>query len=390
MVCAVYREETRGRRHQNGELLVVETQRSLIEEVEGAISSGSSAKRVETLRRVTDLFMVGADDYSEDQVGLFDDVIARLADNIETKARAELAARLAPVKNAPVAVVRTLAFDREIEVAGPVLTHSTRLSDDDIIAACANGGGQDRLLAISKRTSLGEKVSDMLIDRGNQEVVRSVARNAGARFSDAGFGKLVERSVGDDELAVAVGQRKDIPKEHFRALVAKASEAVFKRLSASAPAAAAEVNRVLRDITGHQVGAPAKPARNYVQAKAALDELQRLNKPVEAAVQMFATSGRLEETIFVLANLSQLPIIVVERVFDNPNAEDDLVLLLVKAAGWSWPTAKLILDMRHGDGGLSAPVVDTARRHFEKLQLSTAQRLVRFYQVRHASGETPR
>jgi uncharacterized protein (DUF2336 family) len=366
----------------------VEAQRSLIDEVESAIASGSSSKRVETLRRVTDLFMVSADDYSETQVGLFDDVIARLADKIETKARAELAARLAPVRNAPISVVRSLAHDDAIEVAGPVLTQSPRLSDDDILAACAKSGGQDRLLAISKRASIGETVSDMLVSNGNQEVVRSVARNQGARFSNAGFGKLVERSAGDEELAVSVGLREDIPKEHFHALVAKASEAVAKRLAAANPAAAGDVSRVLFELTGHRAAAPGKPVRNYVQAKAAVEELIRSGKPIEAAVQVFASTGKVEETIFALAALSKLPVVAVERVFSKSEVADDLVLLLVKAAGWVWPTAKLILDLRHGQGGLSAPAADTARRHFEQLQASTAQRLVRFYQVRHASGDT--
>ena len=83
------------RNHQNGAAL--EANNSLITEVESAISSGSADRRVETLRRVTDLFMLRADNYSDDQVDLFDDVISRLAVKIEEQARAELAKRLAPV-----------------------------------------------------------------------------------------------------------------------------------------------------------------------------------------------------------------------------------------------------------------------------------------------------
>src|SRR6185436_10218866 len=140
--------------------------------------------------------------------------ITRLAEQIETEARAELAQRLAPVRTAPVSVVRALARDESIEVAGPVLSQSSRLTEEDLVA-CANGKGQDRLLAISKRASLSEKVSDILVTQG------------------------------DNELAVSVGMRKDIPKEQFQALVSKASEAVFEKLAAGNPAVAAEVNRVL-------------------------------------------------------------------------------------------------------------------------------------------------
>src|SRR5262249_9166621 len=96
-------------------------QQSLINELEDAISSGSIDRRVETLRRVSDLFLTGASMYSDQQIELFDDVIGRLAASIESKARAELANVLASIPNAPVNVIKTLAADEDIDVAGPVL-----------------------------------------------------------------------------------------------------------------------------------------------------------------------------------------------------------------------------------------------------------------------------
>lgn len=362
---------------------IVEAQRSLIADVESAIASGSPDRRIETLRRVTDLFMVNVERYSEAQVEVFGDVISRLADHIEVKAREELANRLAPVANAPLHVVRALARDEAIGVAAPVLTHSPRLSDDDLLASAA-GDDQDRLFAISKRASISEAISDVLVERGDQEVVRSVARNEGARFSDNGFGKLVERSSGDDELAVSVGLRKDIPRDHFRALISKASETVFKRIAAGDPAVAAEVNRVLFDLTGHNVKESKPVVRDYAAAQAAFDELKQSGRPIEEAVQAFAQTGKFEETVVVLANLCRLPVEAVEHILSERQADGDLVLLLIKAADMSWPTAKLILDMR---GTQSRSAIETARTHFERLQTTTAQRVVRFYQVRHASSE---
>ena len=127
-----------------------------------------------------------------------------------------------------------LARDESIEVAGPILSLSNRLSDDDLLAI-ASDNSQDRLLAISKRPTLSEKVSDVLVTHGNRDVVLSVTQNEGARFSDAGYGKLVDRSINDEVLAICVSMRKDIPQEHFNALIAKASEVVFEKLAASNP-----------------------------------------------------------------------------------------------------------------------------------------------------------
>src|SRR6185436_15526822 len=176
--------------------------------------------------------------------------------------------------------------------------------EEDLLGV-AQSQGQDRLLAISKRSTVSEAVSYVLVTRGDQEVVRSVAKNDGAKFSHAGFGKLVERSIGDDELAESVGMRKDIPKEHFQALVAKASEAVFRKLAANNPAAAAEVNRVLFDLTGHKAGAAPAPAikvgaRDYTRAKAEFDALRKSGKPLDGGILAFATGGKFEETVVAI------------------------------------------------------------------------------------------
>src|SRR3984893_6246207 len=94
---------------------------SLIPELEEVIQRGSRQKRVETLQRITALFLDGASRYSEEQVDLLDGVLGHLIEEIESKARAELSNRLAPVQNAPVNVLRALAGDDYISVAGPVL-----------------------------------------------------------------------------------------------------------------------------------------------------------------------------------------------------------------------------------------------------------------------------
>src|SRR5262245_35100314 len=99
---------------------------SLIDEIERALASGTDEKRLDTLWRITDLFISGAERYSPEQIGLFDDVIGKIAAVIENKARAKLASRLASIATAPVNVVRSLAFDDDIEVAYPVLRGSQR------------------------------------------------------------------------------------------------------------------------------------------------------------------------------------------------------------------------------------------------------------------------
>src|SRR5437764_129896 len=127
--------------------------RLLIDEFEDALQSGSIATRTQWLRRITDLFLGQAASYSPEQVSLFNDVMSRLAADIETKVLAELSTRLAPIANAPAGVIRRLAQDDDIVVSGPLLRHSERLSDDDLIDV-AKKKSQQHLLEISRRLQL--------------------------------------------------------------------------------------------------------------------------------------------------------------------------------------------------------------------------------------------
>jgi uncharacterized protein (DUF2336 family) len=362
----------------------VTKERSIIAEIEGTFASGSTDKQADILRRVTDLFLAGADTYSDEHVDLFDGVISRIAEKIETKARAELAHRLARVPNAPPTTVTRLAHDESIEVAGPILSFSNRLSDEDLLAI-ASGKSQDRMLAISKRSSLSEKISDVLVTHGNRDVVLSVTRNDGARFSDAGYSTLVDRSINDEVLAICVSMRKDIPQEHFNALIAKASEVVFEKLAASNPHAVYEVHKVLTDITGQDPSGQPGAARDYREAAAQFDVVRRSGASPDPVVCEYARNGKFEETVAAMAALSGAPIKLVESIMNDSRPESDFVLILSKAAGLSWPTVKQICILRRKVFRFSPQAIENARNSFERLQTATALRLVRFYNERHAA-----
>src|SRR5215472_18245592 len=133
----------------------VQPAHSIIAELEDAVSGGWSAKRVSTLRRVTDLFLHDGERLSDEQVKVFDEVLCFLIARVETRARAELARRLAPVDYAPFEVIEHLAFDDKIEVAAEVLTNSSRLGTEALVKI-ASTKSKDHLLAISARANLPE------------------------------------------------------------------------------------------------------------------------------------------------------------------------------------------------------------------------------------------
>jgi uncharacterized protein (DUF2336 family) len=351
----------------------------LIEELEAAVTSGTNARRIEMLTRVTDLFVGGAPRYSDEQIGVFDDVMVRLVSTIEAKARARLAQRLAPIANAPVQVMHMLAIDDDIEVARPALSYSERL-DDHVLVMTASSKSQQHLFAISQRKSLSAAVTDVLVERGDRDVVYSVVKNGGARFSDAGFRMLVKRSTGDDDLAVEVGMRGDIPRPHFLVLLEKASSAVRARLSAENPQAASAIEGVVAEVVGGLRNEARNASPDFAAAQAAVDRQNRIRRLGEAEIYQYARDRKFEETAIGLSILCDTPIDVVERALLDPGAE--IVLILAKVAGLSSTTTKAILLLRAADRGMSAKDLDTALASFTRLQPDTARRVLGFFRTR--------
>ena len=271
-------------------------QTSLISDLEAAITSSGSDRRIETLRRVTDLFLSNADRYDAAQVEVFDDVLGRMINHIEARALAELSNRLAPVNNAPLEVIRTLAMNDAIEVAGPVIENSVRLSTSDLVSIAATKS-QDHLLAISGRKEIDKSVTDVLVERGNVEVARKVAVNQGARLSGTGYAKLVRRAE-DDELTDSIGKRADIPPQLFQELMQKATEAVRARLLAARPDAE-DVLRALDKASGEL--AKANAPRDYSSAKRVVQPLHHDGKLKEAEIMQFARDKRFEDVVVALA-----------------------------------------------------------------------------------------
>src|SRR3954466_7773644 len=316
---------------------------SLLDELQSTLAHGTVARRVETLRRVTDLFINGAVDFSDEQVGLFDDVFQCLIDQIETSAKALLANRIAPIDTAPPLTIRALAFDDIIEVAGPVLSQSARLDDKTLIenARCKS---QAHLMAISTRKVLSGAVTDVLVQHGNDEVVQSTVNNPGAEFTERGFTRLVNRAEGDDDLATCVGLRPTIPRHLYLKLLAKASDAVRQRLEAANPTRAADVPTVVKEATRRTRSAKSALTEQTAIAHALVKSLFEDGRLDEFQVANFAGAGKFDETNASIAALANVPVFIAENMMIETRAEG--VMILAKAAGMSWSTVRAIINMR--------------------------------------------
>ena len=358
-------------------IVVQQAENSIIAELEDAVRNGSSEKRVGTLRQVTDLFLHEGDRLSDDQVKVFDDVLCILVARVESRAKAELSQRLAPLDYAPFEVIQHLARDSDIAVAGAVLAGSSRLRTSDLVEI-ASTRGQDHLLAISGRANLPEVVTDVIVDRGENKVIRKLANNASARFSDAGYSGIVAHAEADAELVEILGLRLDLPLRFLSDLLRRATEAVRARLMAIAPAELQEeIKRVLKSIADAARGD--RPARNFTRAEQLVKLMKGMNELNEAAIIKFAKTKKFDEVAASLALLNNVPTDMMARLLEGPRS--DLVLIPCKSAGWSWPAVEAVLQHRPSKPKIDELTLKVAWRDYGKLSEETAQRTLRFWQV---------
>ena len=353
--------------------------RSLLDELESAIQSGSSERRAEMLARITDLFVDNAPRVNDEQVGVFDDVFEYLIREIESEAMLQLSNRISAVDNAPERLIRRLAHDDAIEVSGPVLARSDRLGEDELLAI-ARTRSQAHLAAIAGRAALGEQVTDVLVERGDVAVARKVAANSGARISELSLRSLVDRASGDGDLAHAVARRRELPPAMFRNLLARATDAVRKRLIDTAnPATAKVINKIIAEIS-QKVESQTVSKRDYQNGKLAVIELQKQSGISPAAMVQFAKAQKLEETVVALSLLTGVSIDVIDRSLDDPS--DDPILILCKAMDLDWNTTLPVLTVRHGVVQLRESRAEEANKKYRKLSTYSAQRVMRFWQAR--------
>ena len=355
---------------------------ALIIELEDALSHGSSERRLAILRRVTELFLNEADWLNEQQIKVFDDVLVHLAQRIEAQARVELSTVLAPLANAPTEVVRRLAHDDEVAVATPVLTHSTRLSEDDLVKI-AKSKGQGHLLAISGRSALSETLTDVLVERGDRRVSQKLAGNSGARFSEWGFSSLATRAADDGALAETLASRPDMPLPAFQQLLARATDVVQSRLlTVASPEIRDQIHQALMSVS-NEIRREANKPRDFSASETIVQQLNRSGKLNERVLADFIKERKYEETVSVLALFCGAPVELVERLMKN--VQQDGLITACKAAKLSWPTVSDILKMRFSHHSISEQELNDARQTFLALSQAAAQRTLRFMLL-HAIG----
>ncbi len=358
--------------------------RSKLEDLIALAQEPSSERRRELLRGVTDLFFSGGSPHGSNEMALFDGVLTKLAEEMEEEVRAELAGRFELAPNAPVALVRRLASDESIAVAGPILAHSPSLSEADLLHV-ARTRGQEHLRALSERSDLSEAVSDTVVERGDDETLGVLLRNAEAPLSRRAAESVVDRAASNPGLHQAVVDRQSLPmdllNEMYFVVEARLRERIMARNAKIDPA---ELEQALS--TGRQRVAMrdgALPA-DYNDAAAHVAELKAagLINPTRLAAML--RHGERTRFIVAVSDLSETDFPTVARVIDRK--EFDGLAIICKVAGFErslFTTFVVLLS----DAASGIGLAERYGQLYVDLTREAALRTLRFWRMRRQIGD---
>jgi len=299
----------------------------------------------------------------------------RLSNQLEESVRAEFSNRLADMANAPRITTHKLAVDT-IEVARPVLQRSKILSDDFLVKV-AQTQSQDHLVAISNREDIASKVTDALVNRGNDKVLSTVTSNQGANFSRQGFEKLSQEASKNANLNNLLENRVDTPADLLKVV----KQRVAKKLKEEAQESSI-------DLSEQEIDASIELNSQDIEIsdaklEAAYQEIEYLHKRKqldERVVMHYVKLERVDETIYSLALLTELDRKTVKHALLT--AQLPVLAIMCKANSFQRSTFASLLQLRENLSNIESAEIIEAIRRYEGIDLSTAQRVMRFLKVR--------
>lgn len=353
-----------------------------VEDLERLAQERSSDKRRELLRALADRFFSHTARPTSAELDLFDEIIERVLTDIEPIARSELAVRMADLNAVPRRTLVALAND-DITVAEPLLARSPALRDDDLVRI-ATIQSQGHLTAIAQRAKLSEKVTDVIVRRGDSIVVETVTGNPGARFSDLGFTTLAQRAANHENLCRLLVARSDLPE--------RVAEMVLPMLSAAVNAnlqdcdneyderLRASLIEETRTTLVERLRSSVIVARPYDELLSLID--RELLSVDEAVIELADTDRAIPLSKLVGGRGNVGEDTVIRALFAR---SEEPIMLICRAAGLSINAFSAVLRMRRRRRRGHYGSVGHSLRSYMQLSKATVDRVMQHVKMREAT-----
>jgi uncharacterized protein (DUF2336 family) len=357
---------------------------SILDELKQIAAERSSEKRLQLLHKIADLFIDSGDAHNDAENYLFNDIMEKIVDQISRDAKIEVAANLATLNGFPAQVARVLAKDDDIEIARPVLRGSMSLDDHDLVDI-AKSHGQDHLHAIATRDRLSSILTDVLIDRGDQRVVRRVSANHGAQFSNWGVEQLVEKAAVDVDLQEILVDRPDLTQSTVDKLLPLVSQTLALKLAQRGYDPGQSISPDMMRVARERFEDALRDRRTAIRGVSALAELVASGDlAINDALTELTEAERLFDVATLASSIARLDRNDVFSVIMR--GQTQMVMMFFRALDVSFANFERIMVLRAKKLNVPNPAFGELAQDYHALDKATAQRTIRFLQVRHKLG----
>jgi uncharacterized protein (DUF2336 family) len=337
-----------------------------------------SDQRRELLREITDLFFETSGARNERESQLFDDVLQRVAAEMQEGVLAELAETFAGADDAPLGLMRDLA-NHAFAVAAPVLRQSKALDDKSLLQV-VNYQSQDHIKAVAQRSDVSEAISDAIVQYGDDHALDALIRNDGAKLSRPSMEAAVDRARRNEMLHESVVQRHDMPldllNEMYFIVAAGLREQILTRNASVDPKALDAALSRTRDRLSKTAVAHSddgRKAAHFIQAKKNAGELD-----ARLLISLYREGKRLY-FMHGLAELTHLDVETASMLIERQDI--DGLAMICRAASVERPLFVTIAVLTCG-GDTAMAHAEEFGRLYNSVPIEAAQRAMRFFKVR--------
>jgi uncharacterized protein (DUF2336 family) len=328
-------------------------------------SDMSSDMRRQLLNAVTDLFLLDSDP-SEGSKAHYGEIATQSLNHLEATDRKVYADQVASAPTLPHTVAMQLAADPEADVARLVLKLSPVLTDNDL-AAIAVSQSQKHLVAIAERARLSSSVTDILVARGDRDVLETVSSNDGATFSDSGFDKLLERGGGDSAITGALSRRTDLTPQRATRVLHIVEE--MGEHSATTPQASDQIKGLAR-----------QARQQRLEVKLLIADLNAKVRELDDVVIMLAHEDRAYHLAQVIAHVAGLHADQTLRVLMQHDVSG--IAVACRSVHVGTTAFHAVLALRQRRLNFADHNLENDLRDYGKLDAATADRTMRFLKMK--------
>lgn len=341
-------------------------------------NEGSGEKRRELLVQLTNIFVETSPQRTEQEGVLFDDIFAAVAADLETSVKAELARNIAHSKAPLARTARRLALE-PIEIAQPIVEHSSSLADTDLLEVVRTRG-DDHHLAVARRRGLSPQVSGALVENGSDRVVSSLLENETARLDRATFEKVAERASANPQLHAPFVKNRNVPLDLLNAIYLEVAENLRRQILRRFQGVSVEELNAALEISRDRVAAAygALPA-DFVEASEYVANLTRKGGLQPPALPALLRGNRKTAFLIAFARLVDVDFGLVQRLIDSRDV--DGIALLCRSA--SFPRGLFVtLCLMVGGERYGIALAERYGDIYEQSTVTAAQRAMRFWKLR--------